>query len=295
MNLFNLSNHLNLSSGPAALLSSKTRGCRWRGGILCLLALAAPVAIAATLNIGGTGTGAGIIRLLAEGFARVAPGVTVVVVPNLGTGEGLRAVAAGAIHAAVVSRPLTTDEDANGLVALEYGKTPFVFATAVSNAGGFKTVAELAEVDAGRRQTWPDGTPIRLIMRPKNDGDTLLLESVSPAMKQAVQSAMAQPGMVVSATDQDAADAMEMTPGALGTSSLALISSEGHTLHMLPVNGVAPSPKTIADVTYPFVKTLFLVRKIGADDGVMRFFDFVASSARRQILLNLGYWVPAGK
>lgn len=292
MNLFNLSNHLNTSGGPAAPLSSKTRGWLRRGGILCLLALAAPVAIAASLNIGGTGAGA--MRLLAAGSAKVAPGVTVVVVPNLGTGGGLKALAAGAIHAAVVSRQLATDEAAYGLVALEYGKTPFVFATAVSNAGGSKTVAELAEVYAGRRQTWPDGTPIRLIMRPKNDGDTLLLESVSPAMKQAVQSAMARPGMVVSATDQDAADAMEMTPGALGTSSLALISSEGRTLHMLPVNGVAPSPKTIADGTYPFVKTLFLVRKTGADDGVMRIFDFVASSARRQILLNSGYWVAAG-
>ena len=295
MNLLNLSNHLNTSGGPAALLSSKTRGWLRRGGILCLLALAAPVAIAATLNIGGTGTGAGTMRLLAAGFARVAPGVTVVAVPNLGTGGGLRALAAGAIHAAVVSRQLTTDEAANGLVALEYGKTPFVFATAVSNAGGLKTVAELAEVYAGRRQTWPDGTPIRLIMRTMNDGDTLLLESVSPAMKQAVQSAMARPGMVASATDQDAADAMEMTPGALGTSSLALISSEGHTLHMLPVNGVAPRPKTIADGTYPFVKTLFLVRKTGADDGMMRIFDFGASSAGRQILLNSGYWVGAGK
>ena len=261
----------------------------------CLLALAltSPFAMAETLTLAGTGAGLGTMQLLAAGFAKVAPAVAVVVLPNMGSSGGMKALGAGVIDLAVTSRPLKVEEVAQGFTAVEYGKTPFVFVTRMPGAGGFRSLSELVEVYAGERPVWPDGSPIRLIMRPRNDGDSALLEAISPAMKQAVQTALARPGIMVRSTDQDAADAIESIPGALGATSLALVIAEGRKLSLLPVNGIHPSPQTIADGRYPYFKTMFLVRKPGANELVSRFIAFVDSPPGRQILSKSGHWVTS--
>ena len=52
---------------------------------------------AETLKIGGTGGDLGTMRLLGKAFAERNPGVTVTVLPSLGSGGGIKAVLAGAI------------------------------------------------------------------------------------------------------------------------------------------------------------------------------------------------------
>jgi len=247
-----------------------------------------------TLTIGGSSAGLGTLQLLAAGFARIAPGVSVSFVPNLGSSGGVKALAAGALELAVTSHRLTPEEAGLGLVGVEYGKNPFGVVTAMPGPAGFTSLAELAEVYAGQRQTWPDGTPIRLVMFPRNGSDSLQLEAFSPAMKQAVQTALARPGILVRSSDSAAADAVESIPGALGTNTVALISSEKRKLRMLPINGVVPSAKTIADGTYPYFKSMVLVYKRPANEAVVRFLAFVASAQGRQILLDSGHSVASG-
>ena len=132
-------------------------------------------------------------------------------------------------------------------------------------------------------------------MRPRNDIDTTLLESFSPAVRQAVQTAMARPGILIRATDQEAADAIENTPGAIGPTTLALILSEQRKLGIWSINGVMPSTKTLADGSYPFSKSMTLVRKPDGKQAVVRLFDFIDSPKGRQMLANLGHLAPPGK
>lgn len=68
-------------------------------------------------------------------------------------------------------------------------------------------------------------------------------------MKQALQAALARKGMIVALTDQDSANDMQRLPGALGTSSLALLLSENRPLVPLALHGVTPSVETIAHGT----------------------------------------------
>lgn len=260
-----------------------------------VLALAPLFASAETLTIGGTGSGLGTLKIVAEEFAKGAPGVSVVVLPNMGSSGGIKALAAGAVDAAVISRPFTDQERALGLVALEYGRTPFVLVSRNPPALGFKSLADIAELYSSERPVWPDGSAVRLIMRPRNDIDSTLLESFSPAVRQAVQSAMARPGILIRATDQEAADAIENTPGAIGTSTLALMLSEQRKLGAWSINGVIPSTKTLAEGSYPYSKSMTLVRKPGGKPVVVRFFEFIESAKGRQLLANLGHLPPPGK
>ena len=253
-----------------------------------LLALAAT---AETITVGGTGAGYGTMKVLAAEFAKVSPGDSVVVVPNLGTGGGLKALGTGAINMAVIARPLSADEGAHGLVAFEYGRTPFIMITNTAGAGSFRTFRELAEMYAGRRTTWSEGGPVRVVLRPQHDVDTSMLETFSPDLKQAIPIALARPGMIMAPTDQDAADMVEKTPGAIGTSSLAIIITEKRNVRVLPINGIVPSARSVANGSYPWYKPMQLVRKGDGTPGVNRFFEFVASAHGRQILADSGHAV----
>ena len=280
-----------------ALPAFSQRACGRRFAIpavLTVLLAFAPTVSAETLKVGGNGSGMPAMQLLGAEFVKKNPGVTVVVVPNLGSSGGLKALRDGVIDLAISSRGIKPEETAQGLVATEYGRTPFVFATNPSVTQGFGSLPELIDAYAGKLTTWADGKPIRLILRPKNDGDTAIQQAISPEMKQAVDAALARPGMIIATTDQDAADMLEKTAGALGVTSLSLIQTEKRRVNVLSINGVAPSTKALGDGSYRYVKTMYLVRNGAGSDAIMRFNAFVASREGRQMLLNAGYWVASG-
>ena len=219
--------------------------------MVTLTVLYLPVnASAGTIRLGGTGSALGTMLILAEKFKQSDLQFTTTVVPNLGSSGGLKALATGVIDIALISRPLKDEEKALGLVAIEYGKTPFILATNKKGITGL-IIKEAVEIYAGKQANWPDGSPIRLVLRPASDTDTSLLAGFSPEMKQAVESALSREGMVVALTDQDAVNQIEKLSGALGTTSLAIILSEKKTITPLAIDGVTPSVKTLADKIYP--------------------------------------------
>ncbi|HZN27691.1 MAG TPA: substrate-binding domain-containing protein [Burkholderiales bacterium] len=261
-------------------------------GLAVFSALTTPLAYSETVRTGGTGAALGTMRLLANAYAKVDPQFSLGIAPNLGSGGGLKALEQGAVHFAVIGRPLKSEEAARGYAAIEYGRTPFVLATARADAAGI-TLRGIADIYAGRVSKWPDGTPIRLVLRPANDRDTALLASFSPAIKDAVAGAMAREGMIVAVTDQDSASEIGRIKGALGTLSLALIMSEKRALVALAIDGVKPTVKTLADGAYPYFKSVYIVTKGKPSEAAARFIAFVRSPEGRRILAETGHWVPS--
>ena len=160
---------------------------------------------AETLKLGGAGTTLQTMEMLGEALHTTNPTVSLQVVPNLGGAGGIKALIAGTIDLAVSSRLPTEAEMAHGLVGKEYGKTPFVLATARKGTTNL-TLAQTAQLYAGTQKTWEDGSPIQLILRPAAEGDTTLLGNFSADIKQALDSAMAREGVRVAKTDQESAD-----------------------------------------------------------------------------------------
>ena len=268
---------------PAAL--------RRRAILACAALLMTAAASAQDLRIGGTGAALGTVQLLAQAYAKTAPGAKLTVLPSMGSGGGIKAVLAGAVQIGLSSRPLSDAEVKAGAVAVEYGRTPFVFATAAANKVAGITTQNLVDFYAGTIDTWPDGARLRLVLRPIGDSDSETIKAMSPAMRDAKSAAEQRKGMVFTVTDQETASAVEKIAGALGPSTLALMLSEQRALKALALDGVVPSGQTIANGSYPLHKPLLLVTGPKSPPEAQAFVGFVRSAAGREILQQTGHWV----
>ena len=264
--------------------------------VLALLAMAAamngqPVR-ADEIKIGGTGSALGTMQLLADAFHKAQGDTRVVVVPNLGSSGGIKAAISGAIQLGVSSRPLRESELGRGAKAAEYSRTPFVFVTSSKTRGvAAVTSQQLVDIYSGRMERWPDGTRIRIVLRPESDSDTDLVRGISPAVKEAEMAAQRRPGILVGATDHDSAGLAAKLAGSLGVSSLSFILTERPPLTVLNFNGVEPSVRALANGSYPLIKTMLFVTGPNAPPSAYKFMEFVRSPAGREILVRTGHLV----
>lgn len=232
------------------------------------------------------------MRLLAAEFSAMNPDVLITFVPNLGSSGGIAAVTAGAISLAATSRPMRENERLRGATEIEYARSPFVFAVSAKSKISAITRNQLAEIYAGNRLKWPDGTPVRIVLRPVGDVDTDMVKSLSPELARAAAEADKRSGVQVAITDQDAADDLEKIPGAIGPTTLALIKSEKRALKALKLDGKEASARNGASGAYPYYKRLFLVSGNRRLPAVERFSAFILSPAGRKILSDNGHWSP---
>ena len=262
--------------------------------VLCAVLFLCPglAAAAEQIKIGGSGATLGAMRLLAREFSAHNPGIGITLVPNLGSSGGVKALTAGAIDLALTSRPLREKERPLGATQTEYARSPFVFAVSAKSKVAAVTRKELAEIYAGSRVKWPDGTLVRIVLRPNSDIDSDMVKGLSPEMARAVADAEKRAGVRVSITDQDAADDLEKIPGAIGPTTLALIASEKRALKALKLDGVEPTTHNGASGAYPYYKRMFLVSQAKRSPAVERFSTFVLSPAGRRILTDNGHWIP---
>jgi phosphate transport system substrate-binding protein len=101
--------------------------------------------------------------------------------------------------------------------------------------------------------------------------------------------------MIMAITDQESTNALVSTPGALGGATLSEIISENRPVNVLSLNGVPPSIKTIADGSYPLVKSFYLVTTSKSPKEARQFAEFVRSPAGGRILAKSGNLVIPAK
>ncbi|MEF8700850.1 MAG: substrate-binding domain-containing protein [Candidatus Accumulibacter sp. UW20] len=255
-------------------------------------ALLACPAIGEEITIAGTGNALGSMRLLAEAFSKQAPAIKVTVLDSLGSSGALKAVPAGAIDIGLSSRAPSDAERRKGILAIEYARSLTVLAVSTRSGATAITREQIAEIYGGRLTKWPDGTPIRPIMRQSGDDNTKQLKRLSPAIEAALVVAEQRPGLTLAVTDQEAADRIESIPGAIGVSTLALIQSEGRALRALKLDQVAATTGNGAAGDYPMIKRFFFLTRLTPSAGVRQFTAFVRSPAGGKILKQSGCWLP---
>ncbi len=236
------------------------------------------------------------MQRMAEGFQRKHPKVAIELLPGIGSTGGIRAVKEGRIDIGLSSRPLTPEERSTGIIEEPYGRTAFIFAVQESNPINGVTLTEIEDIYAGKRKTWPDETPIRLILRPLRDSYSVYLAGINPRLKSASEKAHAIPGVIVGTTDQEAAEKIEKTPGSFGTASACLVAIEKIRIKALSVDGVAPALSNISDGVrisagkYPYTMTMSLVYKRDTEKGAVKdFIRFVFSKDGGKILSESGH------
>ena len=239
--------------------------------------------------IGGTGAALGGMRLLSNAFAKHHPGVHFVVLPSLGSSGGIKALAAGKIDLAVSSRPLKEKESHEPIQAMKYAHTPLVFATRHDNPAESISLKELAPIYAGKTLKWPSGDRLRLILRPAKETDIKLLCQLSPAVDEAVQSALTRRTEHIAFNDQDNASALEKIRGSLGLIALGQILTEQRRIKPLAFNDTPVTMEAIRSGRYPLSKSFFLIAGMELRPTVKAFIDFIRSSEGEAILTGTGH------
>jgi len=250
-----------------------------------------PAALGQHVTIAGSGTNLGTARLLADAFTARHPDTSVQVLRSIGTGGAIKGVMRRVVDVGLASRALRPAEQHPGLQATLYARTPLVFAVSLQESASEVSAAELARIYTGDLRLWPGGHAIRPILRPTHDSDTLIVASAIPRVGEAMAMARHR-HLPVATTDQETADMLERVPGAVGTSTLALIRSEGRELKALRLDGVTPSPASLADATYPLYKSLYLLTR-SPSPAARAFVDFVRGEEARRILEETGHLAVA--
>ena len=231
--------------------------CLAFAALLATPLLAGNAAAADTLRVGGTGSAIGMLQQVGAVFS-AATGVTVEVVPNLGSTGAVGALRDGWLDIAIPARPLKPDEAAAGLRQVVVLRTAYVIATSHSNPNGLKS-ADLAGIFAAEKPAWADGTPIRIILRPRSDTDTALLAELFPGMAAAIETARRRAEVPTAATDQDNATMAERTPDSLTGTTITQLKTEHRNLYIVPLDGIEPTLANFESGAYRFAKHLYFI------------------------------------
>jgi phosphate transport system substrate-binding protein len=259
-------------------------------GAACLVS--GPAAAADQLRIAGTGNALGTMHQLGDAFMRQNPAIKVIVLPSVGTSGAIKGVAGGAFDIGLSSRVLTRDESNAGSIAVEYARTPLVFAVSTGTDATAVTLAQVADIYSGKMTKWADGRPIRPLLRQPGDTGTAQLKAAYEALGRAFVAAEQRPGAAFATTDQEAADKLESIPGAIGTSTLSLIVAEKRALRALTLDGVEPTVANAAAGRYRDVTQFYLVTTRTQSPVVQQFIAYVRSAEGRAVLAATGNWVP---
>lgn len=263
------------------------------GLAFALVLVASAHAQTTDIKIGGSGGPTVSLGPVTAAFHERHPDVHAVLLPTLGSQGGIRAAAQGSIDIGISGRELKAEERASGVVQIEFARTPFVFATASSTKATGVTLQDLVRIYDGTLTHWPDGSRLRLVLRPPGDSDNQVLRAHSDELRKASIAAESRPGMVVAITDLDSVEQIEKIPGAFGTTTLGQMLSEQRSLRPLSLDGVTPSVANAMNGTYRMHKRLFMVIRPDAGPAVRKFVTFVQSPPAQEILKRNGHWIPA--
>jgi phosphate transport system substrate-binding protein len=234
------------------------------------------------LRTGGTGSALETMRRLGAAFSKIEPDTRIEVIEGLGSSGGIAAVAASAIDFAISGRPLgaTDNQTLKGSII---ARTPFCLASSHPTPGNVRSV-DIAGLIGSANSVWTDGTPVRLILRPRSESDTQLLAGYFPEAAAALEKARQRSEIPVAATDQDNAKLAENLAGSLIAISLAQMQTETPRLMLLSIDGAQPTLENLESGKYPYSKNLHLIVPTKAKPALDRFIAFVRSPEGRDVL-----------
>lgn len=242
------------------------------------------------ITIAGSGSDLGTFKRLISAFEQQYPEDKLTLLPSIGSGGAIKALANGVIDLGLLSREPKPQERSEAFVFVHYANTPLAFVVRAGSPVSAIDQRQLRLIYAGRSFHWPDGVRARPVLRPLSDSDSRqLIQSLvdfEPVLREAYQ----RQGMPLALTDQDAVKMVHRIPGAIGTATLAQILSEGLALQVLSLDGVVPSVGLAQSRHYPIHKPLYLVYAKQAQSPVLdRFISFIRSEQGQGILLETGH------
>lgn len=271
----------------AALKPSLSYGILAAAALLLLAPSNANDARGATLRTGGTGSAATLLLQIGKALTAQAPGTTLEVVPALGSTGAISAVVDGVLDFAVSARPLTPEETAESLTEAVLARTVFGLASSYPDPGNIAS-SDVAEFFTSPASSWPDGTRLRIILRPRSEFDSTLLARYFPGMTGAIEQLRLRSEIPVAATDQDNVRLAERLAGSLVPTTLAQMQTEKPNLRFLTIDGVAPTLENFERGIYPYHKDLYFIFPASRTASLERLVAFLRSPEGARVLREAG-------
>ena len=244
------------------------------------------------LRIAGSGSCIPLTGLLAEKFMEANPDKKAMVYDSIGSTGGVRAVRAGDIDIALMSRPLNRSEkNAASLRVVPLARIAAV--VAVNTSAGVDSISrqELEDIFMGKKKVWSNGTPIVVLQREKGDSSHAAIGSVIEDFGRINMDAYREGKWRILFKDQQMISALAGTTGAIGITDAGIVRFSGSKfISMLAYENQPPTAENLEQGTYPFYKDLsFVVVSGTGDERVEAFLDFVRTDAAQEALLTMGY------
>jgi phosphate transport system substrate-binding protein len=244
------------------------------------------------LVVAGSGSNIAIVREIAKRWTRLHPAAKIRVPESIGSGGALRALGDRAIDVGLTSRALTEREKAGGLVETVLARVPLAAVVHPEARVAHVTSAELTAIYRGERDRWPDGTAIVPLLREPGDSGNDLVAQAYPELWAAMSAAMRAGSWTTCYTDQELADTIAETEGAVGFLDVGTLRLTRPQLRPLPLDGAEPTPERAVDGTYRLVKTLWFVTAGPPAGDAEGFIRFATSSGTSPLLASAGYLPP---
>jgi ABC-type phosphate transport system substrate-binding protein len=236
-----------------------------------------------TVRVAGSTSTTSLSEGLKQGFQKKYPG-SKVNVATLGSKDAIAEVAAGKLDVAVIGRPLSDTEKAQGLVAVPMGREKIAIVVDKSSPMTKDlTIANFAKVFRGEASDWSavggPKAPVKLVDRTESDTRTAFPNY--PAFQNGKFVPAANALKVTSESSKDMAAQL----GKTGMSYLPISALDNlPNLRVLTMHGVKPT-----DARYPFSHPLYYVYK-GAqpNDAVKAFLGFAGAAEGQNAIKGAG-------
>ncbi|UUO15700.1 MULTISPECIES: phosphate ABC transporter substrate-binding protein [Aphanizomenonaceae] len=239
------------------------------------------VASGTTVKIDGSTSMVTINQNLRKGFEKQFPGTKVEAVGN-GTDKGIQDLLAGKVDIAAASRPLTAQEQGQGLKSFTI--TQDAIALIVGKANPFNrglTSSQIADIFQGKINNWsavggPSAT-IRVINRPAISGTHQTFKEL--VLKGA--NFGTTPNITTLPQDATTPLVQALKTDGIGYATFTQVANQ-QTARVVAIEGLTPEA-----ASYPYKRSLYYVYKDPASAGVQAFLGY-ATSPQGQQALTLG-------
>jgi phosphate transport system substrate-binding protein len=244
-------------------------------------------------SIAGSGSNIPLTQRLLDAFGK-RRGQALAIPPSIGTAGAIKALQAGELDIGLISRPLKEAERGSGLRQAAYARMGIVLGVNPSVPDTSISPAELVSVYNGTKSAWRNGATIIVLAREAGDSSNAILEKAVPGFAKALADSLAKKRWEVFYTDAEENEAIATMRNSLGLTDTVAVALSGGSIKALRLDGVEPSPKAVADGTYPLRKELFFAYREPLSVEARSFIDFVSSAEGAKIIFGAGA-LPATK
>ena len=240
--------------------------------------------VSGTVALNGSTSMEKLVNGLKEGIVETYPNLQLE--PQFtGSSAGIEAVTNGTADIGDVSRALTDEEKAGGLVENIVALDGIAVVTDTANTATNLTTQQLKDIYTGKITNWSEvggaDQNIVVIGRESGSGTRDAFEEILDIADQC------QLAQTLNETGAVAA-AVQSTPGAIGYISLDALNDK---VKALQLDGVAPSEETVKDGSYTLQRPFVMATKgeISKQSAqVQAVFEFINSDAGQEVISSVG-------